>query len=157
MAWRDNLVQASFRGVEFQVDETEAPIAGRRLAVHEYPGRDEPFVEDLGRRTKRWTIEAFVIGDDYADARDRLIEACDTMGPGELVHPYLGALQVACESCELTERTREGRMARFALAFVEAGENQYPSAAANTSDTVRSRGGAAIPPIIEQFIEGFGL
>ena len=43
------------------------------------------------------------------------------------------------------------------MTFTQAGENQYPTAAANTADTVRSRGGAAIPPIIEQFIEGFEL
>ena len=94
MAWRDNLVAASFRGAGFSVNGTDAPIAGRRVAVHEYPGRDEPFVEDLGRRTKRWEIEAFVVGDDYAIARDRLIEECDMPGAGELVHPYLGSLQV---------------------------------------------------------------
>ena len=111
----------------FRWHETEAPIAGRRVAVHEYPGRDEPFVEDLGRRTKRWTVEAFVVGDDYAAIRDRLIDACDMPGAGELVHPYLGSLQVACTACSLTERTREGRMARLSLEFVEAGANQYPT------------------------------
>ena len=87
MAWRDNLVPASFRGAGFQVDNTEAPIAGRRVAVHEYPGRDEPFVEDLGRRTKRWEIEAFVVGDDYADVRDRLVDACDMPGAGRTGAP----------------------------------------------------------------------
>ena len=55
------------RGVGFQVDETEAPIAGRRVAVHEYPGRDEPFVEDLGGAgggtNQRGAVEAFVVGD----------------------------------------------------------------------------------------------
>ena len=157
MGWRDNLVQASFRGVEFSVDETESPIAGRRVAVHEYPGRDEPFVEDMGRVTKRWTIEAFVLGDDYDVTREELIEACNMPGPGELVHPYLGALQVACTACSLTERTREGRMARFSLSFVEAGENQYPSSRANTTDSTRTRAGAAIAPIRDQFAGDFGL
>ena len=157
MAWRDNLVQASFRGVRFSVDETEAPIAGRRVAVHEYPGRDQPFVEDMGRVTKRWTIEAFVLGEDYDVTRDELIEASDMPGPGELVHPYLGSLQVFCTACSLTERTREGRMARFSLSFVEAGENQYPSSAANTTDTTRTRAGAAIAPINQQFSDDFGI
>ena len=146
MAWRENLVPASFRGVAFQVDETEAPIAGRRVAVHEYPGRDEPFVEDLGRRTKTYSIEAWVLGDDYADVRDRLIEACDMAGPGELVHPYLGSLQVACTACSLTERTREGRMARFSLSFTEAGENQYPTNRTNTGDNVQSSASSASSP-----------
>ena len=157
MGWRDNLVQASFRGVEFSVDETESPIAGRRVAVHEYPGRDEPYVEDMGRVTKRWTVEAFILGDDYDVTRDELIEACDMEGPGELVHPYLGSLQVFCTLGSLTERTREGRMARFSLSFVEAGENQYPAASADTSDRVRTRADSAITPIVEQFAAGFGL
>ena len=101
--------------------------------------RDEPFVEDLGRRTKKWSIEAFVVGDDYADVRDRLIEACDMPGAGELGgHPNLGSLQVACTGCGLTERTREGRMARLSLEFVEAGANQYPTSRVNTEDNVTS-------------------
>lgn len=157
MAWRANLVDASFRGVGFQVNETEAPIAGRRLAVHEYPGRDEPFVEDLGRRTKKWSIEAFVIGDNYATVRDRLIDACDMPGAGELVHPYLGSLQVACEGCDLMERTREGRMARFSLSFVEAGANQYPTSRVNTQDNVTSSANDAAAEILQQFFGRFGL
>ena len=157
MAWRDNLVPASFRGVRFDVEETEAPIAGRRVAVHEYPGRDVPFVEDLGRQTKSWSIEAYVVGDDYADRRDRLIDACDMAGPGELVHPYLGALQVACTSCSVAERTREGRMARFSLSFVEAGENQYPTSATDTGEVVEEAATAGILAAINEFAGRFGL
>ena len=158
MAWRDNLVPASFRGAGFVVSDHEAPIAGRRVAVHEYPGRDEPYIEDLGRRTKRWEIEAFVVGDEYAEARDALIEACDMPGPGELVHPYLGSLQVACTACSLVERTREGRMARFTLSFVEAGENRFPTTGADTAATTRSRSSDAISAILDQFSgSGFEL
>ena len=157
MVWRQNLVPASFRGVGFQVSETEAPIAGRRVAVHEYPGRDEPFVEDLGRVTKRWTIEAFVLGDDYANARDRLIDACDMPDAGELVHPYLGSLQVACTACSLTERTREGRMARFSLQFTEAGANQYPTNRVNNVESVNQAASDSVGSIISQFTSLFGL
>ena len=60
-------------------------------------------------------------------------------GAGELIHPYLGSLQVACTGCGLTERTREGRMARLvSLEFVEAGANQYPTSRVNTQDNVTS-------------------
>ena len=141
MAWRDNLVQASFRGVRFSVDETEAPIAGRRVAVHEYPGRDQPFVEDMGRVTKRWTVEAFVLGDDYDVVRDELIEASDMPGPGELVHPYLGSLQVFCTACSLTERPREGRMARFSP-LVRGGRRESVSVERREHDGSRAHAGS---------------
>ena len=114
-------------------------------------------LEDLGRRTKTYDIEAFVVGDDYANVRDRLIEACDQPGAGELVHPYLGSLQVACTACNLTERTREGRMARFSLSFVEAGANQYPTNRVNTGDNVTSSANDSASEFIEQLFGRWGL
>ena len=111
----------------------------------------------MGEITKTFSIEGFIVGDDYLDRGERLIDACNMPGPGELVHPYRGSRNVVCNKIVEAVRTREGRIARYTMSFTQAGENQYPTAAANTSDTVRSRGGAAIPPIIEQFLGSFGL
>ncbi|EKC3892200.1 DNA circularization N-terminal domain-containing protein, partial [Escherichia coli] len=36
--WRDNLYDASFRGVPFSVESDEGSF-GRRVQVHEYPNR----------------------------------------------------------------------------------------------------------------------
>ncbi|EPR0211413.1 DNA circularization N-terminal domain-containing protein, partial [Escherichia coli] len=47
MAWKDRLVEASFRGVPFKVEDEGAPV-GRRVETHEYPNRDKPYTEDLG-------------------------------------------------------------------------------------------------------------
>jgi len=157
MAWRDNLVPASFRGVRFGIDGHESPIAGRRVQTHEYPGRDEPFTEDLGKRTKRYSFDAWVLGDDYADQRDRLIEACDMAGPGELTHPYLGTRQVVCTACDVTERTREGGMARFSLAFTDAGMNQYPTGRSDTPAVTRDYARAARTAVVNWFRSAFAL
>ena len=157
MAWRDNLRPASFRGVEFQIDDAASPIAGRRVQTHEYPGRDTPFIEDLGRRTKTYSFDAWVVGDDYADQRDRLIDACDAEGPGELVHPYLGSREAFCTACDLSQRTREGRMARFSLSFTESGTNQNPTDRANTSAVVSESADSAGAELIREFQGGFGL
>lgn len=56
--WRDRLRDASFRGVPFSVEDDEGSF-GRRVQVHEYPNRDKPFTEDLGRATRRMTINAY--------------------------------------------------------------------------------------------------
>ena len=148
---------ASFRGAPFHVEEAEGMAAGRRWARHEYPGRDGPYLEDMGRRTKTFTIEAFIVGDDYADGRKRLIAACDMPGHGELIHPYRGSLTVACEGCTLVERTREGRMARFALSFTEAGANQYPTSTSGTDDVTEAAATSAVAAAISEFVERFGL
>ena len=110
MAWRDNLVAASFRGAEFGVDESENKAGGRRIALHEYPGRDDPFAEDMGEITKTFSIEGFIVGDDYLDRGQRLIDACNTPGPGELVHPYrvARATSSATRSSSPSARARGG-------------------------------------------------
>lgn len=136
MAWRDRLLPASFRGAPFHVASHTSEAAGRRAAVHEYPGRDTPYVEDLGRRTSEYTLQAYVLGPDYDRARDALVAACALPGPGRLVHPALGERQVVCTGCTVSERTDEGGMARVTLALVEAGAARYPAATPDTAQAL---------------------
>lgn len=132
--WRPILkTGASFRGVPFSTVDAEARI-GRRSVLHEYPQRDEPFVEDLGRRARMFHVEAYVAGDDYLQRRDALIAAIEQAGPGELVHPRYGSRQVAVHDyVTVRESARDGGLARFSITFVEAGKNSFPNA---TRDTV---------------------
>lgn len=88
MTWKDRLQDASFRGVPFKVEE-ESAGTGRRVETHEYPNRDKPYTEDLGKVTFRPSITAYVVGDDCFDQRDRLIDALNKPGPGTLVHQLL--------------------------------------------------------------------
>lgn len=137
--WRDQLQPASFRGAAFFIDSTDGQI-GRRNVIHEYPLRDLPYAEDLGRKAREFSIEAFVIGDDYMAARDKLVAALEAYGSGELVHPYRGRQQVVVTSARLSESSAEGGMAKFSLSFTESGEPVNP---AKVSDTKSAVGKAA--------------
>lgn len=145
MAWKDGLRAASFRGVEFFFDDAGLDNACRRVETHQFPFRDTPYSEDLGRQAESFPIEAYVVGDDYMEKRDALREACEAEGPGELIHPYYGSVQVLCTSCSIRESSQEGRVARFSLTFVEAGEKNYPgetkdrrAAIKESADTLKS-------------------
>ena len=157
MAWRDRYLPASFRGHPFVVEAHEADVAGRRVQTHEYPGRDRPWSEDLGRKAKEFEVKGYIVGADYMERRDRLIEACDKAGPGLLVHPYLGHRQVACTDCKVSERTAEGGMCRLTLRFSEAGRNQYPTDRADSAAVVSDAAEAARSAVIGQFTETFTL
>jgi prophage DNA circulation protein len=115
---RLELRPGTFRGVPFKIEEHSHPL-GRRTALHEFPGRDDPYVEDLGRKTRRHTLDLFVVGRDYVAERDALREALEAKGPGELVHPYLGRMTVQVEEATLRESTKDGGLARFSVTFVE--------------------------------------
>ncbi|WP_028574360.1 DNA circularization protein [Desulfonatronovibrio hydrogenovorans] len=134
MSWKDRINEAlrgSFRGTGFYVQRADTE-GGRRTVVHEYPRRDRPYAEDLGRKARAWRIEAFVIGPDYDLDRDELIEALEQPGPGELVHPYLGTFQAVVTSARWNESTRDGGMCRFQIDFVEAGEAELPRTTVDT-------------------------
>lgn len=139
MPWQDQLQKASFRGVPFFFETADGEL-GRRVVLHEFPLRDLPYAEDMGRKARRWPLEIYVLGPDYMAARDRLITALEEPGPGTLIHPYLGSLQaVVTEARGPRESTREGGMARFSVTFAEAGDNRYPTAQADTSATTKGK------------------
>lgn len=125
MSWREQLRPASFRGVSFFVDSDEANF-GRRVALHEYPQRDKPMAEDMGRATRRYRVNAFVVGPDFIAARDKLLAAIEQEGAGLLVHPFYGELAVTAEECSVSHDKSAGGMAAISLTFVEAGELAYP-------------------------------
>jgi len=43
------------------------------VQVHEFPQRDVPYAEDLGRKNRELKISALVVGDDVFQRRDRLM------------------------------------------------------------------------------------
>jgi len=132
MAWNDSLLPASFRGVPFFYEDTKRH-GGRRLVEHEFPQRDDPYVEDLGRRKKEHHICGYVLGDDYIEQRAALETALDDAEYGTLIHPYRGALKVNIRTWLSQEVRDEGRMARFEIDCVETGSDPSPLSAIFTS------------------------
>lgn len=155
--WRRSLRPASFRGVPFSVKSNQTQV-GRRVALHEYPQRDDAYPEDLGLKADQFSIEAIIIGPDYMPARDALIAALKQPGAGVLVHPYYGRRTVTLVSpARISESPEEGGLARFSLDFVEAGENAEPSAREDTQDAVESAADAANTAIAEDFAVEYSL
>ncbi|WP_407529439.1 DNA circularization N-terminal domain-containing protein [Methylobacterium oryzisoli] len=124
MSWRDSLRPASFRGVVFQI-QASTKGGGRRGITHEFPKRDEPLDEDLGRRARRRTVTAYLIGDDYDAQADELEEALEQEGPGLLVHPTMGQMQARPDTWARTEHKDQLRYCVFEMVFVEARNTSY--------------------------------
>lgn len=133
--WRDDLLPASFRGINFLIEQAAVPV-GRKGQLHEYPQRDEPFFESLGKQSQVHKVSAYVIGDDCFERRDKLLEALEKEGPGELVHPWLGRMLVDVGECDLTHSRTEGGMARLELTFYPSKPRKFPTGTANTQQQV---------------------
>lgn len=123
----EKLYEASFRGVPFFVTKVELTV-GRRTVTHEYPQRDKPYVEDIGRATRKLTFTAFVVGDDYIKQVQRLIGAIEAPGEGLLIHPHLGEMRCCLEQASTITFTDATRTASLTLKAIESGDLEFPSA-----------------------------
>ncbi|WP_321933704.1 DNA circularization protein [Burkholderia cenocepacia] len=91
MAWKDTLLDASFRGVVFDVQRTDDPIE-REVARYAYPYVDGEDIVDMGQKARETSLTAIFFGDDYDERLKTFLNAISQPGPGELVHPVFGSM-----------------------------------------------------------------
>jgi prophage DNA circulation protein len=152
MSWRDKMSPASFRGVIFFVESSELS-GGRRTVRNEYPKRDESFSEDMGRKSHSFPVEGFLVGDGYIEEKNRLIEKLEEYGPGELIHPYYGAVNAICSDFRVRESSDEGGVARFSIVFDETpAQPIFPSAVSSGIDKVESASSSSRSAIESDFL-----
>lgn len=156
MAWLDNYRQAKFRSAEFFVPNAENS-GGRRGVMHEFPKRDDPYIEDMGRKARSFQIEAYVLGDDYFTLRNDLVTALEKEGVGKLVHPYLGTINVLCTNYTFRESIRETRIARFSMTFVESGILKFPNSVVDTTADVAKKKRSALDSIKSAFAKVYDI
>lgn len=149
------LRRASFRGVPFEVTSSNLSI-GRRTQTFEYPQRDDPFTEDMGRSKRTIRITAFVVGYDYIARMKRLISACEKPGSGRLIHPWLGSMEVT--PTDLSAPVFESnRVASVSLTFVESGKLQYPNALLDVGAKCLSAAQLLVNAEFDEFVRTFDL
>jgi prophage DNA circulation protein len=145
--WRDNLVPASFRGAVFHV-ETSGRRSGRRTVVHEYPKRNVPYSEDMGRSAVKWSFTGYLIlrdkgiGGNLLSQIGNLIGALEADDAGFLVHPTLGAMLVMCENYSYSDKRTAGGYVEFDMQFVEAGSPAMVPMMDTLSNLTNSAGAA---------------
>lgn len=140
MTWRDRYLDASFRGVSFLVQASTTTV-GQRRAVYDLPFDEQGAAAvDLGRRARRYSITALLVGPDYDRARDKLIAALEAPGYGLLVHPYLGAVQVhPASEIQIHESTDQGGMCEVSFEAVQARATAGPAVSRDTKTLVKRR------------------
>jgi len=119
--WRDRLIRGwSFRGVPFHCEQ-QSRASGRRNVEHEYPKRDDPYAEDMGRHAIRYTITGYLIGPNYLAEKISLMHALEAPEAGTLVDPLTGSVLMMCERYSVVETRDKGGYCVFEMSFAEAG------------------------------------
>ena len=98
-----------------------------------------------------------MIGNDYRDKLKALQDACLTEGPGVLVHPDYGTIEVCCESISVRESHTSRLMATVELTFVEAGEQAIPETSVDFAGNVTSSADDLLASAKQRFVAAFAL
>jgi prophage DNA circulation protein len=148
-AWRNALMPASYNGARFHC-EANSVESGRRIVMHQFPKKNLPYAEDMGRSAREFTIRGYCVvfpydsevvlySRDYRRARDILVAQLDKEGPGILQLPTQRAQRVVCPRYRLTEEQRFGGFCIFDMTFSEYGRDPqlYAPAASTISAVVQ--------------------
>src|ERR1017187_7546156 len=105
--WAQRMVTAKFKKISFRTESHDTK-GGRRLAIHELPGAEQPVVEDLGGKADEFHLNAYFIGPDYDLYRDKFLIALNTPGADWLLHPWRGLIWVRAHSWSVHESNDKG-------------------------------------------------
>lgn len=157
MSWRDRYQHGGkFRDAEFLVDTYDLNF-GRRNQVHEFPLKDKPLVEDLGRKAREFNFRAYVLGDDYDIDRNKLIEAIEKPGSGPLHHPWLGSMTVTITGARESESSRRMGIAEFEITCVETGDFEFTYEEPDTAEAVDIEVEKTLAESILEFADNFDV
>lgn len=116
---------------------------GRRIVLHDYPNSNERFVEDLGQLPPKFTVTAFVTGNDFINRSDQLERALQEKGAGDLAMPNFGKLRVFAMAYRKDASQIAVGEIRFELAFAAGKAISGPIRAPVTVETVYTNGDLA--------------
>lgn len=154
MSWLDRLVEASYEGVTF-LTEDQTTSGGWRIALHEYPFRDDPYPENMGKKAYEPSFNAYFIGENYDQQAMALHEKLDTFGTGRLVHPVFGTMTVQLEDWQRKEVTAEGGICRYSLKFIQSGKQRLPTTAANPLAEIKTANDNVWGALDNSFLEDY--
>lgn len=153
------LSPAEFNGVKFAVLNSKAEF-GRRNVVHQYPFKDKPWVEDLGRGARKITMQGFLLHNDAKlggkplsiQIKD-MIAAAESTQNGKLKHPILGELDVSLLApVSISENWNKGRVAVLDFVFIEKGSQITPVLKISTINVTISASYTAKQAVNNSFI-----
>lgn len=129
MAWEQTLLDASFRGLAFEIVKTD-DSAERAVVEHSYPYVDGSDVEDMGRGARHISVEAVFYGGDYETRLGKFLRALDGFDDrfsdplnhpsAYLVHPVFGDVLVKVARYAVHHDAENVDQASVTIEFLES-------------------------------------
>lgn len=144
MSWKDNLLEASYKGVSFKIESSTQGI-GRRTKLHQFINREKPYLEDLGREAETISVEGYIVQSpdndyDYFPNLQQLQQVFREKNPGLLIHPYFGIKKVGVVGqASFSVSSQAGGIVRFSVIFTEYGKRAIPETKENLLTKINNK------------------
>ena len=119
MGWAEELQDASFRGVQFECTSTNEAVS-KSLAIKQAPYSNDAEIEDMGNNPANISMNAVYSGEDYKTWHDALVAALLETGPGELIHPIHGIMQVNVVDYSVDHNAENVDSCTISIKFIQA-------------------------------------
>ncbi|WP_336033404.1 DNA circularization N-terminal domain-containing protein [Acinetobacter bereziniae] len=119
MGWSTDLLDASFRGVQFECTSTDDSVS-KALSIKQAPYSNDATIEDMGNNPRDISLNALYSGEDYKTWLDALEAALLATGSGELIHPIYGIQQVHVVNYNVTHNADNFDSCTIAMKFILA-------------------------------------
>ncbi len=133
-------IQATFKGVPFNI-EIETQEGGRKVAIHEYPGSDNRFVEDLGKRPGIFRVTGYISSknnDDWLQQAKRLTTVLQEDTEGTLELTIVAPITVKAQTFSKTIKQIDIGRVDFNITFLVSTPNPSPVLTLSSTQTVAS-------------------
>lgn len=123
MGWKDDLQDASFRGVLFECVSTKDAVS-KSQAIHQAPYSNKALIEDMGKDPRKISIQAVYVGEDYKLWLDALEAALEATGEGELIHPIYGSCYASVLTYNIDHDAENFDACTISIDFILAKDQQ---------------------------------
>ena len=117
----DKLLTASYKGIQFHVEEARDEITWNHQTNEYITGQDARTTR-FSKAARSFLVSGFLLGRDANLIKDFLTAATDEDAPGKLIHPLYGMKNVVCISRKYT--TLGVSAYQFEMEFKEAQEQE---------------------------------
>lgn len=126
---------AKIRGFKFLM-VSENTSRGQKLALHEYPNRDDRFAEPLGKLPPILGMTCVIHGEDYFQNRLDFETILEIPGVTELTHPIYGVIDVQPGPFTVTSNQKEIGKFIFNVTFYTSADGIGPAPIGFSSSTM---------------------
>lgn len=173
MSWRDNLIEASFKGAKFKVKKHDLEV-GRNITIYPFyiPEKNNAgkplnkpqnllgYVKDNGPVPDKITIEGYVIQNtdnsfNYFIERDELIKQLKSSGAGILRHPYYGEINAQGGITKISEDFENGGICTFNMQFTQKSKDSFIQVPGDYNARVDAAAAKARASIGDNFFDKF--